>query len=498
MLPARRAPSLVGPTRLRALAEEHDVDEVGWDAPSLPLLWRYNQHYFDDLSAADAESRRHWHCALIDRWLADNPPGRGTAFAPYPTSLRMVNWIKAFLGDLEPAPVWLDSLALQARWLSRHLEWHLLGNHLFANAKALVYAGLFFDGPQAQAWLQRGLSILQRELPEQVLRDGGHFERSPMYHALALEDVLDLMNAIRTLGPADPRVKSMQVQLAVVAASMLHWLRCMTAPDGTPTRFNDSADGIAPVLPELERYAAALGVTAPMPAAEGVNQLRDSGYTVMARAGAQAWLDTAPIGPDYLPGHAHADTLSYELYVHGKALVVNRGTSVYGDGARRQTERGTAAHSTLQLDDLDSSEVWSGFRVGRRARPGPVEAKGWEVSCSHDGYSHLPGHPIHERSWSLGIGGLVVHDRVVSNRAREGVVRHHLAPGLQLQPDLLPGRWLVRDAAGHQVALAEVATGSVEVEPWDHALAFGKLAQAQTLRVQTSGGQAVLRWHWKR
>ncbi len=106
----------------------------------------------------------------------------------------MVNWIKWFLAGASPEPEWLDSLADQVRVLERRLEFHLLGNHLLANAKALVFAGFFFEGPDAQRWLYRGRTILDSELPEQVLPDGGHFERSPMYHAIILEDLLDLEN----------------------------------------------------------------------------------------------------------------------------------------------------------------------------------------------------------------------------------------------------------------------------------------------------------------
>jgi hypothetical protein len=55
-----------------------------------------------------------------------------------------------------PSAECVHSLAVQARHLSRRLEYHLLGNHLFANAKALVFAGLFFQGDEADAWLADG------------------------------------------------------------------------------------------------------------------------------------------------------------------------------------------------------------------------------------------------------------------------------------------------------------------------------------------------------
>jgi uncharacterized heparinase superfamily protein len=192
--PAQREPSLVGPSRFRFMNVEHDLDQVGWDDPAVDRLWRYQQHYFDDLNAIDAASRADWQQALLTRWQRDNPPARGTGWEPYPVSLRIVNWIKWQLGGAALDADALHSLAVQARWLRQRLEWHLLGNHLFANAKALVFAGAFFDGTEAEGWLRNGLDIVQRELGEQVLADGGHFERSTMYHALALEDLLDLVN----------------------------------------------------------------------------------------------------------------------------------------------------------------------------------------------------------------------------------------------------------------------------------------------------------------
>ncbi len=88
----------------------------------------------------------------------------------------------------------LESLALQLRWLRRRLEYHLLGNHLLCNGKALVFGRLYFEGPEADEWLRTGLAVVERELREQILDDGAHFERSPMYHLIVLEDLLDMIN----------------------------------------------------------------------------------------------------------------------------------------------------------------------------------------------------------------------------------------------------------------------------------------------------------------
>ena len=202
--PAPRQVSLVGPDRFRFLNQAHALADHGWDDPALDTLWRFNLHYFDDLSAPDGASRADWHQAILTRWVRENSPGLGIAWEPYPTSLRIVNWVKwALEGNVLPSEC-VQSLAVQARWLTGRLERHLLGNHLFANAKALVFAGLFFDGAEATMWLEKGLGILESQVPEQILADGGQFERSPMYHALALEDMLDLLNVTSTLGQAMP------------------------------------------------------------------------------------------------------------------------------------------------------------------------------------------------------------------------------------------------------------------------------------------------------
>ena len=495
-LPAARRPSLLGPQRFSFLGVVGELAQLGWTGPSAEKLWRYNQHYFDDLNALGAGQRRSWHSALVEHWLVGNPPASGDGWEPYPTSLRMANWLKASASGLALPPEAWQSLAVQARWLTQRLEWHLLGNHLFVNAKALVLAGLAFEGTEASSWLKTGLAILRDQLPEQILPDGGQFERSPMYHALALEDLLDLINAAQAARLAELDAET--ARWREVAGRMLHCLRVMTHPDGRLGRFNDSADGIAPSNPELERYAAALGVTAAAPSEDGPVHLASSGYVRMAWAGAVALLDVAPVGPDYLPGHAHADTLSFELSVHGQLLVVNGGTSCYGQSAQRSQERGTAAHSTVQVGGHNSSEVWSGFRVGRRARPLDVQVSAnqtgaSEVRASHDGYRWLPGKPLHTRAWRFTPGGLEVEDQV-SVTTLPAVACYHLAPGLTLQPEST-NVWLVRQA-GATLARVQVLRGTASDEPSSFAPEFGQVLATRCLTVRCNSGSALTQWAW--
>lgn len=424
MPPVRRRQSLFGSDSFRFLNLDGDLSG-GWDDPAAAKLWRYNLHYFDDLNAMEAARRAPWHEALIRRWIAENPPGKGTGWEPYPTSLRIVNWVKwALSGNALPAEA-VQSLAVQARWLTRRLEYHLLGNHLFANAKALVFAGCFFDGAEARGWLERGLRILAREIPEQILADGGHFELSTMYHALALEDMLDLVNVMRAAGAAVPASWNGRID------AMRDWLACMSHPDGEIAFFNDAAIGIAPSPAELEAYARRLGCPALPPFASGCRHFPDSGYIRLQNGRAVVLIDVARVGPDYLPGHAHADTLSFELSLDGRRVIVNSGTSVYGIGAERLRQRGTAAHNTVVVAGENSSEVWSGFRVARRARPFGLKVEAGTVTCSHDGYKRLPGRPVHRRTWRLREDELVVEDEVSGPHAGKAHFLFHpgIAPG---------------------------------------------------------------------
>lgn len=431
---------MTGPQSWLFLNETGDVSEIGWDGPQREKLWRYNQHYFDDLNAQSATDRNRWHTLLIDSWIVHNPPGKGNGWDPYPVSLRVVNWLKWALGGANLSKSAVQSLAVQVRWLRSRLEKHLLGNHLFSNAKALVMAGLYFEGSEADAWLAKGLQILAREMPEQHLPDGGHVERSTMYHALALEDMLDLVNTIQCFFNRLSSAQRQQVSEWPLRALGLHtWLHAMCHPDGEISLFNDAAFDIAPSVAELDGYVRRVLVGLVTKAPSELVQLGESGYVRLACGPAVAFLDVAPIGPDYLPGHAHADTLSFELSVCTHRVLVNSGTSCYGNSAERLRQRGTAAHNTVVVNGQDSSEVWGGFRVARRAYPLGLQVQqladsgAFSVSCAHDGYTRLAGKPIHHRTWHMDPYALRVVDRVEGSH-QSAEARFHFHPTVQVRP----------------------------------------------------------------
>lgn len=420
-----------------------------WHNPAKSHLWLYNLHYFDDLLGDNAQQRVATHRDLIVHWLANNPPAKGVGWEPYPTSLRIVNWVQWLLAGNEPVPGMLASLFQQACVLSQQLEYHLQGNHLLANAKALVFAGSYFGGDAtyggeaAEKYLATGLAILDAQHREQVLADGGHFELSPMYHAIILMDVLDLIQ----LSQCYPGTGLCGYEQALrrIAMAMTGWLQGMLHPDGDIAFFNDAAFGIAPKPTAIIDYARHLGVVCAAPPAATCHY-EASGYIALRHFEQVAFLDMAPIGPDTIPGHAHADTLCFEWSLHGQRVLVNSGISEYGLSAERLRQRGTPAHNTVAVNGLDSSEVWSGFRVARRARPfdvglsetaddtGPniTSLNGTGTACisagaSHTGYHRLRPKVTHTRQWRMTEGALTVTD-TMAGRYESAVAYFHIHP----------------------------------------------------------------------
>jgi uncharacterized heparinase superfamily protein len=424
----KKNPSLLSPYCFRFLNKEHELKSVkDWNNPRWEKLWLYNLHYFDDLQACDAENKKTLHLDLIEKWIKENPPATGNGWEPYPTSLRIVNWIKWVLAGNGLSDEALHSLAVQARYLFKKTEVHLQGNHLFSNAKALIFAGLFFTGNETELWLNKGLKILARQVPEQILNDGGHFELSPMYHSIILEDILDLVNIMRTYGRTIP------MSWLSSAEKMLFWLKAMCHPDKKMGFFNDCAFGIAPDPMDLEQYAVSLGFPVVDSLRDGINQLSGSGYVRLQKGDAVLIADVGKIGPDYLPGHAHADTLSFEFSYYGKRVFVNSGISCYGNSKERFLQRGTACHNTLVVNGENSSAVWGGFRVAKRAYPLGLEVEdkknqGLRIRCGHDGYARLKGKPAHWREWCVKDNSLEIKDQVTGEFS-EAEAFYHLYPG---------------------------------------------------------------------
>jgi uncharacterized heparinase superfamily protein len=371
----------------------------------------------------------------------------------------------------------LASIEAQASCLADTAEHHLRGNHLLENAITLRLLAACFRGPAVGRWRRLADRILDRELPEQFLPDGGHFERSPMYHALLLHGLLDLVNVLED---ADP----LRADLLERLPDLLRYLAALRHPDGEIALFNDAAFGIAPAPSALLEYAARLGLGA---LAVGAASFPHTGHFTW-RAGQDAlFVDAGPVGPDYVPAHAHGDLFSFELSLDSRRVVVDGGTSTYEAGPERQWVRSTRAHNTVEIAGIDQCEFFGAFRVGRRGRPHDVTVRaseeGLRVAGWHDGYRHLPGRPVHHRTldWVHPPGALLVWDVVTSTAPQPAVSRLRFAPEVKVRV-LGPDEALVQ--TGGRELRVRTFGGDLGLESGYYAPRFGERSACPVLALQ--------------
>ena len=189
---------------------------------------------------------------------------------------------------------------------------------------------------------------------------------------------------------------------------------------------NDSTDNQALDTNMLLDYANKLGFT------PSNICLFDCGYRKLNHSNFELFLDVGKIGPDYQPGHAHSDTLSFILYYKQNPIIVDTGISTYEKNQTRFTERSTASHNTVMVNDIEQSDVWGGFRVGRRAECFIVNDTMNAVKARHNGYDKFGF--SHSRTWKFNDSNLLITDTVEGENISSKAY-FHLAKGIN--PEIL-------------------------------------------------------------
>lgn len=460
-----------------------------WNDTKHDKLWLYNLHYFDDLSAQGAERRVDIQKAFILQWIEQNPAPFGNGWEPYPISLRLVNWVKWCQRNNVYDEKIITSIHQQAELLMQRLEYHILGNHLFANAKALCFVGSFLADQLGSKYLGKGLELLEREVEEQFLADGGHFELSPMYHCILLWDLLDLFNLANVAG--DSELSKQRDRWRGVIQKGLNWLNTMNHPDGDISFFNDAAFKIAPSPSALLAYAQLIGISPEGNVPEALVTLKESGYSRLESGPLVLFFDHAEVGPSYLPGHAHADTLSVELSVYSQRVFVNSGTSEYGTGNERQRQRSTAAHNTIQINEENSSDVWAGFRVGRRAHIVAVDSDAKpekvRVTAVHNGYCFRYKGLSHTRTCIVSKDTLVIEDKL-GTQFTSAKAYFHLHP--EVKTKLIHSKSILLTLQSGQTLVFN-SSESIRIEPTTWHPEFGKSVATSCLVIDMNSTNLV-------
>lgn len=379
--------------------------------------------------------------SVLSAWRERFPPGHPVAWQPFTVAYRAQCGLRLHTlllktpleRSLSLAEVLRRDLFQHGLFLEANLEQHLGGNHLFKDLSALAMLAGLFRGPTADRWLALVRKELPRQIGIQVLPDGGHYERSPMYHILVMGDLLDAALALFTRDGS--WVKS---ELLEPLGRMARFLVGVVHGDGEIPLFNDSVLGQAPCPSEMFQRLEGSGLLAENFAVEaagdGVDHFPDTGYTRFRSGGLCLVFDHGRLGPDELMGHVHNDSLSFELSWGPDRFIVDRGVYEYTMGPRREECRAIKSHNTPSVDGLSQAETWASFRVGKRWH---AEGGGLERLPVGEGVAarwSRPGMPVIERRVvRLDTGVFGITDRIGAGGPRRIEIPFHFGPGVRVE-----------------------------------------------------------------
>lgn len=448
------------------------------------------------LRAAGGDQARRAARDLVATWIEREGRWSQLAWAPATLGERLGAWLGHYEFYGVSAEVafrqrLLASIARQARHLSHVLPAGLTGAALIQAIKGLAYAGAACE--EGGPWLRKAAALLARELPRQVLPDGGHVERAPSTQLAVLRDLIDLRAVLHAA--AEAKGVEAPPALADAIEQMAPTLRLLQHGDGALSLFNGGGEG-DPVTADLVLQRAS-GRLRPLMSAPhaGFQRLQAGRLVVIVDAGAPP--------PPGLDQAAHAGTLAFEVSVGRERLVVNCGAHP-GDPAWRKAQRATAAHSTLTLADHNSSAVLPGG-LGRRptmvtCRRDEAEGNAW-LDMSHDGWQGRHG-VVHHRKLYLDKSG----DDLRGEERLEGghgglsfALRFHLHPDVRASLAQGNDAALLRLPKGDGWRL-RAKGGEVSLEPSVYLGRAGEVRKALQVVVSgtTKSGETLVNWALQR
>jgi hypothetical protein len=413
----------------------------GFEFLSWPVMSHGSPEECPAVARTAARWIRDWDAADVTRIGARNYLRR--SWTPHAVSLRILNLIRyyAWAGaghDTCPSATIRRLVAKNAAFLSNHVEHDVGGNHLIENGAALTMAGVFL--PEAGArWRRQGTAVLV-DAAAQFLADGGHFERSPMYHVATLTRYLTAIDLLERAGHDVP------APIRRVAAAGTRFLAAIAPPDGRLPLLNDSAFGFALPLESCLEYARTVGVdpdadaapddgSPPAPTASGYHWLGDGTDRLL--------VDGTAIGPPHLPAHSHNDQFAVLWWVDGRRVLTDTGVFEYLPTGEREYARSVAAHNTVQYDDTEPIPTGGSYLFGRRIDP--VARTG-----TRDGVRYFDGHyrrtarngPAyrHRRRIYAAESWWLVWDRLAADEPGPVRSRLHFDPAVELRAERVDGR----------------------------------------------------------
>lgn len=475
--------------------------EPDWRPAQASPAWLASVHGFDwlrGLRAVGGDAARRRARALLLSWLDHNATWNAQTWAPDVLGARIANWIGlhdfycASADDEFRARVF-DSLARQTRHLARVVPGGPAGAGVLTALKGLVYGGFCLPGLERHA--ADALRLLDRELPRQILPDGGHVQRSPSLQLRVLRDLIDMRACLRAARAEIPETLQHAIDRMTPA------LRFFRHGDGGLALFNGGREEDPALVDAVLAQADARG--------RPLKSAPHTGFERLIAGRTLALMDTGEPPPAGLDAFAHAGTLSLEVSVGKERLIVNCGAHPGDAAAWRLALAATAAHSTVTLAETNSAEVLEAGGLGRR--PGHVGCERQEadgaalVVATHNGYSRAFGF-LHRRRLYLADNGEDLRGEdtlepvLGANPASQSfVIRFHLHPTVQASVVQGGGQVLLRPASGTGWRLR--ASGAL-VDVQD-SIYFGSGEEPRrssqiTLTAQTGAEGATVKWALRR
>lgn len=286
----------------------------------------------------------------------------------------------------------------------------MLANHLLENYISLSFAYSILDNKLKQ---EKYLESLQQELQKQIMADGAHCERTPAYHTQVLHRLFKLVYLFK-----HRNIQSLtQVDLKKACSRMLGWYKVMSLDGTIIPRFNDSAESTTITYPELLEMATHCDIS-PDQITFG-----ESGFRILSNGDLTIIVNCGNINPSYQVGHAHADILHVVLYSQGMAILVDTGISTYECIPDRLLEKSTRMHNTVSFAEENQSQIWSSFRIAKRAHVSILEETDQKLIAEVAWHNGI----IHKRIFSLSKNKLVIEDFIsnVPNMEKMPVANFH-------------------------------------------------------------------------
>ena len=446
------------------LNQSKKFDVINWNFLGYGKLWNYNLKYFNYLNDID----QNYGLDLINDYINFYKKNKNNK-EPYPTSLRLINWIN-FLSkhSINDSNI-NDTIVKDSKYLYNNIEYHLMGNHVLENSFAILFCSYYL---KSEKLYNLSRKILFSELQEQILSDGAHFELSTMYHQILLIKILNCIDLISN-NESWKKDRLLKDFLLEKAALMLSWNESIAYSDGSLPALNDSARNQLRKTHDFFEYSKKLNIKW-----KKIN-LKKSGYRRWNQDKFQILIDVGQIGASYIPGHAHADTFNFELIYNSNPIIVDPGISTYENNNIREIERSTNFHNTIKLNGKNSSEIWGAFRIADRANIIDLVEEEYCIKASHDGYKKYG--LVHERKFSMLRQKFIIQDFIqgITNNTRiESFLHFHPKCKIQLLNNSI--------RVNEELIINFEGCNNFKVEEYNFPIGFNKYTSSKKIILNTN------------